>query len=92
MAKKATTKRKTPASVELADLDRAVKALNATQHNPIAWGPIIAYFGPIVARLAIRVGLTYLARKTGRKIAPKARQEVVDYTSTAILAVLKRLK
>lgn len=90
--KKAAPKRKTAINRELEELARAAAALQATQHNPIAWAPLIRYLGPIVARLAARICLAYVVRKTGRKIAPNARQEVIDFTASTILQVLKRLK
>jgi len=75
----------TPEKREKQELDRAVKALGALQHNPIDWIPIIKFLAPIVARIAARYVLKVTARKLGRKISSKNREDIVldtaDYIS-----------
>ena len=69
--------KRTPEKRESLELDRAVKALQATGHNPIEWAPIIKFVAPIIARIAARYVLTLIARKLNRKISSKIREETV---------------
>jgi len=67
----------TPEKREKAELDRAVKALQALQHNPVEWTPIIKFLAPIIARIAARYVMSVLARKLNRRISSKIREETV---------------
>lgn len=69
--------KKTVEKREAEELKRAINALNSTQHNPIAWGPIIAMVAPIIARIAARYAMRALARRLQRKISTKIRDETV---------------
>lgn len=74
------------------ELQRAVNALNATQHNPIAWAPIIAFIAPIVARIAARYAMRAIARKLEKKIPGKIRDETVTGAADFIASIaLKRI-
>jgi len=79
---------------EQQELAAAIAALNATQHNPIAWAPIIAFVAPIVARIAARYALRAIARKLEKKISVKIRDETVTGAAdfVADIAVKRGLK
>lgn len=77
---------------DVATLLSAIKALKSTQHNPIAWGAVLQFLAPIIARLAIRVGLAYFSKKTGRRIHPKIRNEVAENAGEAMGDLLKKVK
>lgn len=74
---------------EVVEMKALTKALDATQHNPIAWGLIFAYIAPIIARLAVRIALSYYTRKTGKKISPTTKSAVLDYTGELIKTKVK---
>jgi len=59
------------------DLQRGVNALEASEHNPIEWAPIVRFVAPIVARIAARYVLTTISRKLNRRISSKIREETV---------------
>jgi len=79
-----TPKRKNPDSKDIAELQRAVKALNAGSHNPVDWAPIIRFVAPIVAR--------YIAGRLKKKLAKKMPQETADYVADKILEHLAKVK
>ncbi len=66
-----------PEKREKQELDRAIKALQALQHNPIEWAAIVRFIAPLVARIAARYVMTVLARKLNRRISTKIREETV---------------
>lgn len=59
------------------DLQRGVNALEATEHNPIEWAPIVRFVAPIVARIAARYVLTTVSRRLNKRISSKIREETV---------------
>lgn len=69
--------KKTQDARDQAELIRAQKALQATQHNPVNFAPIIALVAPVLARIAARFVLRMIARKLNRKISTKIRDETV---------------
>jgi len=71
------TSKKTPEKREKDELDRAVKAVEAAEHNPVEWAPIIKFVAPIVARIAARYVLKTVARKLNKRISTKIREETV---------------
>lgn len=89
MAKK-STKKQTKVTQEKEELQAIVKALEGTQHNPVAWLPIIRLVAPVIARLAIRLGLSVFARKTGRRIRPSVRDFVADDTAKSIRGMMPK--
>lgn len=68
---------KTPERRDKEELDRAIKALEAVSHNPIAWGLIIKFVAPVIARIAARFVMKLVASKLDRRISSKIREEVV---------------
>lgn len=74
---------------EVTELKALTKALDATQHNPIGWGLVFAYIAPIIARLAVRIALSYYTRRTGKKISPTVKAAVLDYTKDLITTKVK---
>ena len=66
-----------PEKREVKELERAIKALQATGHNPIEFAPIIRFVAPIVARIAARYAMRLLARKLNRRIGDKIKNETV---------------
>jgi len=91
-AKAKTPKRKSPDSKDIAELERAVKALNAGSHNPVDWAPIIRFVAPIVARLAARIAARYIAGRLKKKLAKRMPQETADYVADKILEHLAKVK
>lgn len=93
MATKKATK-PTADTRDIAELKRVKKALDATQHNPVNFAPIITFVAPILARIAARYVLRSIARKLNRKISQKVRDETVvgaaDYL--AEVAVKRAIK
>lgn len=93
MAKKKPSK-KTIDTKDIEELQRANAALQATQHNPVNFAPIIALVAPVLARIAARYALRFLARKLNRKISSKIRDETVTGAADYIadIAVKRTLK
>jgi len=94
MADKRKPGKKSVEKREAEELQRAVNALNATQHNPIAWAPIIGFIAPIVARIAARFVMRAIARKLERKIPGKIRDETVNQAADFVagIAIKRALK
>jgi len=92
MAKKDTKKRKTPHSEDREELQRQVNALKAVEHNPIAWGFLLKLFAPVIAKAATRFAISKIAAKTGRKISPKAREDIISATVRAIAELIAKIK
>lgn len=92
--KKPKVTKKTADTKDLDELKRANDALQATQHNPVNFGPIIALVAPVLARIAARFVLRLLARKLNRKISSKLRDETVTGAADFIanIAVKRTLK
>jgi hypothetical protein len=86
---KTSAKKKQKVTKELQDLKAALKALEATSHNPIQWTPILKLLAPIIARWAIRAGLSYFARKSKKSIKPKLRDEVAEFTADLVTKSIK---
>lgn len=84
----------TPEKRDMQELDRAIKALQATEHNPVEWAAIIRFVAPIIARIATRYVLTRIARKLNRRISTKIREETVIEAADklAAIAVKRTLK
>lgn len=68
---------KTPEKRDKEELQRAIKALESTSHNPIEWAPIIKFVAPIIARIAARYVMKLIARKLDKRISSKVREETV---------------
>lgn len=94
LKKPAKATKKTADTRDIASLAAVKKALDATQHNPVNFAPIIAFVAPILARIAARYVLRAVARKLNRKISQKVRDETVvgaaDYL--ADVAVKRAIK
>lgn len=71
------TSQKSTVKREKDELQRAVNALQATQHNPVEWAPVIRFIAPIIARIAARYVLTVIGKKLNRRISSKIREETV---------------
>lgn len=70
------------------ELQNAVNALNASEHNPIEWAPIIRFIAPIVGRIAVQQAVTLISRITKKRISPKVRTRVVDEVATKMAEVV----
>jgi len=68
-------------SRDLHSLTVAVKAVEAAEHNPVEWMPIIRLVAPIVARIAARYAIKAISRKVSGRISPKVRGEVATKTA-----------
>lgn len=77
MPTKAKAAKKTADTKDTDELKRMNDALQATQHNPVNFAPIIALVAPVLARIAARFVLRMIARKLNRKISSKIRDETV---------------
>lgn len=86
MARKSTKKRPITRDKDITALNAAIAALNATQHNPIAWAAVIRFVAPIVGRLAARYAAGYLATKWNKRATPKIRKEVAEETADRLAA------
>lgn len=74
------------------ELQRAINALQATQHNPVEWGAIVKFVAPLIARIATRYAMTLLSRKLNRRISPKIREDTVASTADKLAElVIKRV-
>jgi len=71
------TPKLSPEKRDAKELDRAIKALQGLQHNPIDWAALVRFIAPIVARIAARYVLSVIARKLNRRISTKIREETV---------------
>jgi len=69
--------KRTPEARDKQDLERAVKALEGAVPNPIEWAPIIKFVAPIIARIAARYVMKYIAPKLNKRISSKIREETV---------------
>jgi len=83
-AKKVSSKRKEPKDKDIQELNRALAALKATQHNPVEWGAIIKFVAPILGRLAARYAAGYLATRWNKRATPKIRKEVAEETEMTL--------
>lgn len=89
MKTKKTPKRKD--TKEIIELKKVVTALNAVQHNPIAWGSVIALFAPIIARLATRIAVRYISAKVGKRFKKSLPDEAAEYVADRIGEAVSRL-
>lgn len=81
----------TPEKRDKQELQRAVRALQSSAHNPIEWSAIIKFVAPIIARIATRYALKLIARKLNRRIGSKIREETVTNTADYLADIaLKR--
>lgn len=71
----------TPEKRASRELERAIKALQASGHNPIEWTSIIKFIAPLIARIASRYALKLIARKLDRRIGSKVREETILQTA-----------
>lgn len=70
--------KKTPDKRDKEALAKAIKALNASQHNPINWVAIIQFVAPILARITARWVIGRVTKRTGKRLSPKTRTELAD--------------
>lgn len=85
---KTKVSKKTTDTKDMDELKRMNDALQATQHNPVNFAPIIALVAPVIARIAVRFALRYLARKLNRKISGKIRDETVVGAADLIAGIV----
>lgn len=93
MAKTAVkSKKSTIDDRDLAELRRGIKAVKAASHNPVDWGAIIKFAGPILGRIAARYAAKFVARKLNKKLKLKLSTEVAEATADKMSDILaKRL-
>lgn len=60
------------------ELQRAVNALNASEHNPIEWTPIVRFIAPIIARISADYACRVMAKRIGRPVSPATRKAVIE--------------
>jgi len=84
LKKKADTK-------DVQELKRGILALEAGQHNPIAWLPIVKFFAPIIARLVARQVARYLYTRLNKKLPKKIPGEAADVAAERIGEVVSKL-
>lgn len=86
-------KNKTADSRDIDGLRDGVKALEASEHNPVEWAPIIKFVAPIVARIAARYAMRLIVRKTSVKLSPRTREETVNSVADRLAEIAtKRTK
>jgi len=82
--------RKPSRDKDIKELNRVVQALNGLQHNPVEWSALIKLVAPIIARLASRYAVTWLASKWNKRATPKIRKELADETADRISDILSK--
>lgn len=92
MAAKHTPKRKSRVQAEVTDLRLAVGAMNAGQHNPVNFLPILAFVAPIVARLAARHAVRLASAKAKRRFTSKTQQELIDAATVAATSAISLIR
>jgi len=60
------------------EIQRAVDALNASEHNPIEWAPVIKFVAPIIARIAAEYAVRVMSKRIGRPVSPATRKVVIE--------------
>ena len=90
MKKAPVSKKKRPESKDrdIRALQRLITALNAVQHNPIAWAAVIKSVAPMIASLAARYAAGWLATKWNKRTSVKIRKEVAEDTAERIVSIL----
>jgi len=88
---KPRTRAKTVNSRDVGELRIAMKAVGATEHNPIQWAAILRLVAPIVARLAARQAATYVAGRLGKRLGKKIPQEAAEFTATKIADIVSKI-
>jgi len=73
------------------ELSRAIGALQAGEHNPIEWTPIIRFVAPILGRIAARYAAKYVANKLGKRIKVKLSAEVAEATADKMIDVMAHI-
>ncbi|MBA7589700.1 hypothetical protein ES708_31789 [subsurface metagenome] len=86
-----TKKKKRPETKELIELKRAIKGLQALQHNPVQWAALVKFIAPFVARIAARYAARYVATKLGKRLNIKVSGEVAEATADRITDLLAGL-
>lgn len=82
---------KTPEKRDSQELERAVKALQASAHNPVDWTALVRFLAPIIARIASRYAMRLVARRLNKRISSKIREETVIQTADHLAEIaLKR--
>jgi len=84
MGKASKKKVRKPDTKDVAELKRAVVALQASQHNPVDWLPIVKFFAPIIARLVARQTARYLYGKLNKRLPTKIPGEAADVAADRI--------
>jgi hypothetical protein len=90
MSKKSGSAKTKPETKELQQLQLAVKALNATQHNPVNWAAIVKFVAPLIVRLAARVTARYVASKLGKRMKSNIPQEAADHAADTVSRYVSR--
>jgi len=84
-------KKPTPDKRQVDELKALIKALDGTQHNPIAWGSVIAFAAPIIARIAARIAARYVAQRVGKRLKKNIPADTADHVADKITAIVQRL-
>lgn len=72
------------------ELKVQIKALNGASHNPVEWGAIVKLVAPVIARLATRYAVTYLAGKWNKRSTAKIRTEASEVVAERISSALAK--
>jgi len=81
---KATKRKRKPDTKDVAELKRAIVALQATQHNPVEWLPVVKFFAPIIARLVARQVARYVYGRMNKRLPKKIPAEAADFAADRI--------
>lgn len=84
MVAKKTPKAPVTKDKDVKELNLLIKALKGAEHNPVEWAAIFRVAAPVIARLAARVAVAYIAQKWGKRANPKTRGEVAAFTAERI--------
>jgi len=72
------------------DLQLALDAASAAEHNPVDWGAVIRFTAPIIARLAARYATRYVAGRLGKRIPPKMANDTAEKTAERIAVIVAK--
>jgi len=75
---------------DIANVRSAVLALEAGEHNPVDWTPIIQFVAPMVARIAARYAAKYVGQQVKKRISPRLATATAEKTAERIVVILTK--
>ena len=75
---------------DVKELTTQIKALKGASHNPVDYAAIVKLVAPVIARLATRYAVTYLAGKWNKRSTAKIRTETSEVVADRISSALAK--